>query len=72
MIGETMQRQVDTLGNEDYRVPTCCLKSIFSRGDLWKLDKNDKGKTKAALPSKTSPSRIALTSIEVFGLKNGT
>lgn len=46
--------------------------SIFSNGDFFvKLDKNDKGKTKDALPTKTSPSRIPLTWIEVFGLKKG-
>lgn len=49
---------------------TCCLKSIFSSGDfLVRLDKNDKGKTKAALPTKTSPKRIELTITDVFGLE---
>lgn len=50
---------------------TCCLKSIFS---CWfflvKLDKSDKGKTKAALPTKTIPNNIALTSTDVPGLPN--
>jgi hypothetical protein len=33
------------------------------------LDKKDKGKTKAALPSKISPSRIELTPIDFPGLR---
>lgn len=42
---------------------------IFSFGDfLVKLDKNDKGKTKAALPSRTNPKSIELTPIDVPGL----
>lgn len=49
---------------------TCSLKLIFSCGNfLVRFDKNDKGKTKAALPTKTNPSRAALTEIDVFGLQ---
>lgn len=48
---------------------TCCFNSILSLGDfLVKLDKNDRGKTKAALPTKTRPNRIELTPIDVPGL----
>lgn len=43
---------------------------IFSYGNfLVKLDKNDKGKTKAALPTRTNPKSIELTIIDVPGLK---
>lgn len=35
---------------------------------LDKLDKNDNGKTKAALPTSISPSKIELTEMDVPGL----
>jgi hypothetical protein len=42
----------------------------FSDGEFFvKLDKKDKGKTKAALPTKISPSRIALTPTDFPGLR---
>lgn len=48
---------------------TCCLKLIFSFGVfLDKLDKKDKGKTKAALPTKIRPISIELTATDVPGL----
>lgn len=49
---------------------TCCLKLILSYGEFFvKLDKKDKGKTKAALPTKISPSRIELTPTDFPGLR---
>lgn len=43
---------------------------IFSCGDfLARFDKKDKGKTKAALPAKTNPSRIELTPTDFPGLR---
>lgn len=49
---------------------TCFLKSIFSFLDfLVKLDKNDKGKTKAALPIKTNPNKMELSLREISGLQ---
>ena len=43
---------------------------IFSLDDfLAKLDKNDKGKTKAALPASTKPNNIELTATDVPGLQ---
>lgn len=49
---------------------TCCLKVIFSSEDFFiKFDKNDNGKTKAALPSKISPISIELTAIDNPGLQ---
>lgn len=49
--------------------PTCCLKVIFSVGVfLAKLDKKDRGKTKAALPTRTKPISIELTATDVPGL----
>lgn len=51
---------------------TCCLKLIFSLADLFaKLDRNDKGNTKAALPAMTSASSMELTIIDVPGLQIG-
>ena len=48
---------------------TCSLNVIFSSADfLAKLDRNDNGKTKAALPTITRPSNIALTATDVPGL----
>ena len=48
---------------------TCCLKLIFSFGVfLARLDKKESGKTKAALPTKISPSSIELTATDVPGL----
>jgi hypothetical protein len=42
----------------------------FSYGEFFvKLDKKDKGKTKAALPTKISPSRIELTPTDFPGLR---
>lgn len=52
---------------------TCCLKVIFSSEDFFiKLDKNDNGKTKAALPSKISPISIELTATDNPGLREMT
>ena len=49
---------------------TCCLNEIRSFGDfLVKLDKKDKGKTKAALPARTSPNSTELTATDVPGLQ---
>lgn len=49
---------------------TCCFKWILSCGDfLVKLDKKDKGKTKAALPTMTSAKSIELTFNDFAGLK---
>lgn len=62
--------------NESYEKDkghTCCFSSILFSGDfLVKLDKNDKGNTKAALPAKISPNRIELTPIDVPGLAKRT
>lgn len=53
--------------------PTCWLKEIFSSGDfLVKLERKESGKTKAALPAKTNPSRIELTPIDFPGLQRRT
>ena len=50
-------------------IHTCILKSILS---LWfflaKFERNDKGKTNAALPSMSKPIRIELTATDVPGL----
>jgi len=55
---------------QNSRAPTCWLKVIFSCWDsLVKLDKKESGKTKAALPTKTKPSRIELTPTDVPGLQ---
>jgi hypothetical protein len=44
--------------------------SIFSYGNfLVKLDRKDKGKTKAALPTRTNPKSIELTITDVPGLR---
>lgn len=52
---------------------TCCLNVIFSNGDFFvRLDKNDNGKTNAALPTRTSPSKIELMPMDLPGLKTGT
>ena len=49
---------------------TCCLKLTFSNGEfLVKLDKKDKGKTKAALPTRTNAKSTELTPICVPGLR---
>lgn len=49
---------------------TCWLKLTFSCGDfLARFNKKDNGKTKAALPAKTSPSRIELTPTDFPGLR---
>lgn len=49
---------------------TCCFKFMCSREDfLVKLDKKDKGKTKAALPTKTNANSIELTPIDLPGLQ---
>lgn len=49
---------------------TCSLKVIFSEDDFFaKLDNNDNGKTKAALPTITRPSNVPLTAIDVPGLQ---
>lgn len=50
--------------------PTCCFKLTLSYLDfLVKFDKNDKGKTKAALPTRTSPNSIELSLTDFAGLK---
>jgi len=52
---------------------TCCLNVILSNGDFFvKLDKNDNGKTNAALPTRTNPSKIELMPTDLPGLKMGT
>jgi hypothetical protein len=52
---------------------TCCLNVIFSNGDFFvRLDKNDNGKTNAALPTRTNPSKIELMPMDLPGLKTGT
>jgi hypothetical protein len=52
---------------------TCCLNVIFSSGDFFvKLEKNDNGKTNAALPTRTNPSKIELMPMDLPGLKMGT
>lgn len=49
---------------------TCCLKPICSFLDfLVKLDKTERGNTKAARPASTNPSIIELTPIDFPGLK---
>lgn len=49
---------------------TCCLKIILSSGDFFvKLDRNESGKTKAALPTKTRPNKIELTRSDFPGLQ---
>jgi hypothetical protein len=49
---------------------TCCLQLIFSAGVFFvKLDKNESGKTKAALPTRTNPSKIELTPMDLPGLQ---
>ena len=49
---------------------TCCLKLIFSFGDfLAKLDRKDKGKTKAALPRRIRPNNTPLVATDVPGLQ---
>lgn len=52
-----------------HHIVICCLNPILSLSDfLVKLDKKDRGNTKAALPIRTSPRRIELTPIDVPGL----
>lgn len=52
-------------------IRTCCLKVIFSlEVFLAKLDKNDRGNTKAALPNKTRANKIELTATDVPGLQS--
>ena len=52
---------------------TCCFRLIFSFGDLLvRLDRNDKGKTNAALPSRTSANNSELTPTDVPGLRRRT
>lgn len=49
---------------------TCCLNDILSEEFFFaKLDKNDKGNTNAALPTKIRPTNIELTATDVPGLK---
>lgn len=49
---------------------TCCFMLIFSSEVfLVKLDMKDNGKTKAALPTRTSTSNIELTPIDFPGLR---
>lgn len=49
---------------------TCCLNRILSSGDFFvKLDRNDSGKIKAALPTKTKPRRIELIASDFPGLQ---
>lgn len=49
---------------------TCWLKLILSSGDFFiKLDKNDRGKTNAALPTKTRPNSMELTWTDNCGLQ---
>lgn len=56
MIGRTFRVTNKLLGH------TCWLKLILSSGEFFiKLDKNDRGKTKAALPTKTRPNSMELT-----------
>lgn len=51
---------------------TCCFMLTFSNEDfLVKLDRKDKGKTKAALPTRTSANSIELTPIDFPGLRKG-
>lgn len=48
---------------------TCWLKLIFSYGVFFvRFDRNDRGKTKAALPTIISPNSIELTETDVPGL----
>ena len=50
-------------------IHTCILKLIFSLSFfLTKFDRNDNGKTNAALPSMSKPIRIELTATDVPGL----
>lgn len=51
------------------RNSTCCFMLTFSNGEfLVKLDRKDRGKTKAALPTRTSAKSTELTPIGVPGL----
>lgn len=48
---------------------TCCLKAILSLAVFFvKLDKNDKGNTKAALPMRIKAINVELTATDFPGL----
>nr|ACR34739.1 unknown [Zea mays] len=52
-----------------HHITICCLNVIFSNGDFFvRLDKNDNGKTNAALPTRTNPSKIELMPMDLPGL----
>jgi len=52
-----------------HHITICCLQVIFSKGVFFvKLDKKDSGKTKAALPTRTNPSKIELMQMDFPGL----
>nr|GMD42110.1 Superoxide dismutase [Cu-Zn] [Ipomoea batatas] len=52
-----------------HQIMICCLNDILSEEFFFaKLDKNDKGNTNAALPTKIRPTNIELTATDVPGL----